>query len=284
MSLLPLSYSDQMIPEVPAEEVRQNTEASEWREKKKLFDLAHDFFRGDNEEELIVRLCELPVNLSAPLLRATLPTLTPEALLALVTTTGEAHHRLIATRPALDRRVVKALLRTQADSVALALVQNPAICLDEEDQAFVARRAQNTAALRTAILENMSLPLAQSWLRGRLREWRDADAGHGNLKLIALLRGGEPAGFVRELSRRLKCDLAKLSGALNSSSAVPLGLSLRAAGFDRAAFMPLLTLWQTAYDGAPYLPESARPLLLSVFSLSPQEAMRKLDALINRVH
>ncbi|MFT4075880.1 MAG: DUF2336 domain-containing protein [Asticcacaulis sp.] len=232
------------------------------------------------EEELIVRLCGLPVNLSAPLLKSVLPTLTPEVLLALIASTGESHHRLVAARPALDRRVIKALLRTQTDSVILALVRNPGLYLDEEDQAVVANRAKGNPGLRAALLESETLPIAKA----HLRDWRAEASGHDNLRLIALLRGRETAGFVRELARRVKCDLAGLSLALVSESAVPLALSLRAAGLDRAVFRPVLALWQAANDGMPYMAESAQPLILSIFDLPAAEAQRRLATLINRAH
>jgi hypothetical protein len=236
--------------------------------------------RIGSDEDLVVRLCRLPVNLSAPLLRSALPTLTPGALLALIAATGEAHHRLIAARPALDRRVIKALIRSQTESVALALVRNAGLYFDEEDQTWLARRGLENAELRTAILGHPGLTIAQNQLRAQ----RGEDIGHSNLKLVALLRGGETAGFVREMARRLKCDQASLSSVLVSESPVPLALTLCAAGLDRAVFLHALTLWQAGHDGMPVLPAVRKPMVLSVFDLPAEEAQRKLAALINQAH
>lgn len=237
-----------------------------------------DLIRSD--EDLVVRLCRLPVDLAAPLLRATLPALTPEALLALTAATGAAHHRLIAARPGLDGRVIKALIRTHDDDVMAALIGNPALSFDEEDQLSFARRAQESAGIRTAVLAHEGLPVAQA----RLRMERSGSAGHGDLKLVALLRGGEAAGFVREMARRLRLDAAGLSRVLASESAVPLALALCAAKLDRAVFLHVLSVWQGAYEAAPRMSEGHRPLVLSVFGLPPAEARRRLAVLIDRAH
>lgn len=237
-----------------------------------------DLIRTD--EDLVVRLCRMPVDLAAPLLRASLPTLTPQALLALVVATGETHHLLIAGRPHLDWRVVKALLRTQSDKVLVVLVTNPTLDFDDDDQAFMARRALENPAVRAAVLSHPALAFAKA----QLRLQRDEDISHSNLKLLALLRGGETAGFVREMARRLSFDMAALSQALTSASPVPLALTMCAAGLDRALFQHLLSLWQKAHSGQPYMAEGQRALILSVFNLSPAAARQKLAVLMNPAH
>ncbi|ESQ88521.1 DUF2336 domain-containing protein [Asticcacaulis benevestitus] len=237
-----------------------------------------DLIRSD--EDLVVRLCRMPVNLAAPLLRASLPSLTPQALLALIVSTGEAHHLLIACRPYLDWRVVKALLRTQSDKVLIALTTNPTLDFDDDDQAFIARRGLENPVVRAAVFGHQGLIFAKS----QLRLQRGEDVSHSNLKLIALLRGGETAGFVRELARRLSLDTAALSQALTTASPVPLALVMCAAGLDRALFQHLLSLWQKAYGGEPYMAESQRALILSVFNLTPATARQKLAVLMNPAH
>ncbi len=233
-----------------------------------------------SDQDLVVRLCRLPVDLAAPLLKASLPALTPQALLALIAATGEAHHRLIAARPGLDWRVIKALIRTQNDGVMAALIRNLALSFDDEDQLCFARRALENAEVRAAILTHEGLPVAKS----QMRLHHGVDTGHSNLKLIALVRGGEAAGFVREMSRRLKLDLSGLGRVLASESAVPLALALCAAGLDRAVFLHILSVWQGAYEAAPQMTEGQRPLVLSVFGLTATDARRRLAALINQAH
>lgn len=237
-----------------------------------------DLIRSD--EDLVVRLCRMPVDLAAPLLRASLPTLTPQALLALIVSTGEAHHLLIASRPHLDWRVVKALLRTQSDKVMVALTANLTLDFDDDDQAFMARRALENPLVRAAVLRHQGLIFAKA----QLRLQRGEDVSHSNLKLLALLRGGETAGFVREMARRLSFDTAALSQALTAASPVPLALVMCAAGLDRALFQHLLSLWQAAHDGQPYMAESQRALILSVFNLTPAAARQKLAVLMNPAH
>lgn len=239
---------------------------------------AGELIRSD--EDLVVRLCRLPVDLAAPLLRASLPALTTQALLALIATSGEAHHRLIAVRPDLDWRVIKALIRTNHDGVMAALIRNTALSFDEEDQLAFAVRAPENADIRAAILAHEGLRVAKS----QMRQYHGADRGHGNLKLIALIRGGEAAGFVREMARRLKLDVPGLGRVLASESAVPLALAVCAAGLDRAVFLHILSVWQGAYEAAPRMTDGQRPLVLSVFGLSATEARRRIAVLIDQVH
>ncbi|MGN6207486.1 DUF2336 domain-containing protein [Asticcacaulis sp.] len=242
---------------------------------------AADLSPGDlirSDEDLVVRLCRLPVDLAAPLLRASLPALTPQALLALIAASGEAHHRLIAARPGLDWKVVKALIRTNNDGVMAALIGNPALSFDEEDELSFARRASENPDIRAAILAHEALPVAKSQLR---LNYGNGQA-HGNLKLIALVRGGEAVGFVRELARRLKLDRSGLGRVLATESAVPLALACCAAGLDRAVFLHILMVWQSAYEAAPQMTEGQKPLVLSIFSLTAAEARRRLAVLIDQ--
>lgn|GEM_PF-1153772 len=239
---------------------------------------ATDLIRSD--EDLAVRLCRMPVDLAAPLLRAALPALTPQALLALIAATGAGHHRLIAVRPDLDWRVIKALIRTGNDGVLAALIHNTALTFDEEDQLCFARRALENAEIRAAVLAHEGLPVARS----QVRLAGSSEAAHSNLKLVALVRGGEAAGFVREMARRLKLDAPALGRVLASESAVPLALALCAAGLDRAVFLHVLTVWQGGYEAAPRMTDGQRPLVLSVFELTAAEARRRLAVLIDRVH
>ena len=233
-----------------------------------------------SDEDLVVRLCRLPVDLAAPLLRASLPALTPQALLALITATGEAHHRLIAARPGLDWRVIKALIRTQNDGVMVALIRNPVLSFDDEDQFCFARRALENADIRAAILAHEGLLVAKSQVRLGYGEGQ----AHSNLKLIALVRGGEAAGFVREMARRLNLDTPGLGRVLASESAVPLALAVCAAGLDRVVFLHILSVWQGLYEKAPQMADGHRPLVLSVFGLTAADARRRLAVLIDQAH
>ncbi|HTM81212.1 DUF2336 domain-containing protein [Asticcacaulis sp.] len=291
MSALPFAFSTESAPAETRLTVARTAEAAarDFRNaglslvaRKPLYEVPElpvgELIRSD--EELVVRLCRLPVDLAAPLLRASLPALTPQALLALVTATGEAHHRLIAARPGLDWRVIKALIRTQNDSVMAALIGNPALSFDEEDQLGFARRALENADIRAAVLAHEGLAVAKS----QVRLHHGADMGHSNLKLIALVRGGEAAGFVREMARRLKLDTPGLGRVLASESAVPLALAVCAAGLDRVVFLHILSVWQGAYEAAPQMTDGQRPLVLSVFGLTAADARRRLALLIDQAH
>lgn len=223
-----------------------------------------------NDHDLIVRLCQMPVDLAAPLLRSSLPSLDAAALLALIALTGEAHHLLIAQRPMLDWRVVRALLKSGHDSVLVALVRNPAAELDEADRARLDRLAQERPDLRQALSERFrrSAPVVDDLTH----------TNHSNLKLLKLLRNGEAAAFTREAARRLKLEPSRLETLLVSSSAVPFALTLCALGFDRAVFAHLFPFWQAAHDGEPRVADKTRPVLLSVFALTPDQARQKLTA------
>ncbi|EGF89531.1 hypothetical protein ABI_39470 [Asticcacaulis biprosthecium C19] len=223
-----------------------------------------------NDHDLIVRLCRMPIDLAAPLLRSSLPSLDTPALLALIAATGEAHHLLIAQRPALDWKVVRALQRSGHDSVLVALVRNPAAELDEDDQTRLERLAQERPELRQALSERFrrAVPAADP------ATWDS----HSNLKLLKFMRSGETDGFVREASRRLKLDIDSLNRVLAAGSAVPLALTCCALELDRAVFLHLLSFWQNRHNGEPQLNDRHRPVVLSVFTLPPAEARQKLAA------
>ncbi|ESQ74024.1 DUF2336 domain-containing protein [Asticcacaulis sp. AC402] len=223
-----------------------------------------------NDHELIVRLCRMPVDLAAPLLRSSLPSLDGPALLALIAATGEAHHVLIAQRPGLDWKVVRALLKSGHDSVLVALVDNPAAELDQDDQARLERLAQERPELRRALSERFhrTAPAVDP------ATWDS----HSNLKLLKLMRSGEIDGFVREAARRLKLDADAFGRLLAAGSAVPLALTACALELDRAVFLHLLSFWQSRNDGLPLVNARHRPVVLSVFALSAAEARQKLKA------
>ncbi|MBW8880817.1 MAG: DUF2336 domain-containing protein [Asticcacaulis sp.] len=228
--------------------------------------------RARNDHDLVVRLGRMPIDLAAPLLRSSLPSLDTSALLALIATTGEAHHVLIAQRPGLDWRVVRALIRSGRDTVLMALVRNNAAELDGEDRERLERLALDLPELHGALLERFGRP------RGR------PDSGdqesHSNLKMITLLRKGAIDGFVAEAARRLRVPSDALNLGLKARSAVPLALAFTALGLDRAAFLHLLPFWQAAHDGRPFVTGSHRAVVLPVFALSRDDARRKLVAML----
>jgi len=226
--------------------------------------------------DLIVTLGELPVDLAAPLLSSSLPALDTDALLALVATTGEAHHILIAKRPRLHWRVVKALLKSPHDSVLTALADNHDLELDGEDQAALARLAGDRPGLRAAILARPALVRARALL-----DAPEAPAhGFNNLRLLRLLQAGETERFVRDAARRLKRDPLALNAAVAAQSAVPFALLCCALGFDRAVFLNLLPHWQKARPGQAVMNHAHRPMVLSVFDQPPESALNRLTALI----
>lgn len=224
-----------------------------------------------SEQELVVRLGQMPAAIAAPLLRAPMPALTPQALLALIMATGEAHHRLIAARKGLDWRVAKALLRTGRDGVILILLDNGGVDFDAEDEAFLAARALESPEVRAAVLAHPRLKTAHAQLNA------GEPLSQANLRLLARLRAGSSGGFTREAAKRLDLDADALWRRLHAGSVTPLALLACALGFDRAAFGRILGHWQAVHGGPP-LPEAPRALILSVFDLTPDAALRRLRA------
>ncbi len=106
----------------------------------------------------------------------------------------------------------------------------------------------------------------------------DDGLGHANLRLVKLARAGRHAVFVRDAARRLHMTPSGLAAALSLSPDVSLALVTCALGMDQAVFMHLLALWH-GHHGLPHNADAPhRPLLLSVFALTPDEAQRKLGA------
>lgn len=224
-------------------------------------------------QDLVVQLCRMPVDLAAPLIRGSLPSLDTPALLALIAATGEAHHLLVARRSGLDGRVVKALIRANSDPVLLALADNHELTFDDEDQAVLSRLAHDRPALRDAMLRHPALSP---------RRWRaiaDYGLSHHNLKLLKHLRAGRADAFLLECARRLECEATLLQRIVTGTSSAPLALLCCALGLDRAVFLHLLPYWQSAYPGNAVCNAAQRPLILSVFGLAPDEARRKLLAI-----
>ena len=232
--------------------------------------------QGWSDHNLVVTLGEMPIDLAAPLLRSNLAALDAHALLAVIATTGEAHHGLIAQRSHLDWRVIKALLKSNHDSVFITAVENETLDFDEEDEVRLARLAQDRPALRAAILARPSLRLAKSHLNLSLQD----TISHDNLKLVKLLQAGETERFVLEASRRVKLDPLELNRAVGVVSAVPLALLCCALGIDRAVFLGILPPWQAARQGLAVVNDAHRPTVLSVFTLSPDAARHRLAALV----
>lgn len=232
--------------------------------------------QGWSDHSLVVTLGEMPIDLAAPLLRSNLAALDTHALLAVIATTGEAHHRLIAQRPHLDWRVVKALLKSNHDSVLVATVANTAIDFDSDDEVRLARLAQSRPDLRAAILARPSLRLARAQL-----DLPPADTvSHDNLRLVKLVQGGASERFVLEASRRVKLDPLELNRAVGVASAVPLALLCCALGIDRAVFLNILPHWQKARPTQAIVNDAHRPMVLSVFTLSSDAARHRLAALV----
>ncbi len=227
------------------------------------------------DHDLVVRLCRLPPDLAAPLLRSNLPALTTAALLTVIAATGEAHHQLIAARPGIDWRVVKALIRRGQISALVALVRNDSLDLDDDDQRALAAAGEHAEPLRAAIFARPGLHTAQGLLSPAA-----GGTGHSNLKLVKLLRAGEAGAFAAEAAHRLSLEAKATAIALAAPSAVPLALAFCALGLDRAVFLDLLHHRQTTV-GEPALNAAHRPLVLSVFALAPEDARHRLMALAN---
>jgi len=229
------------------------------------------------EQDLVVQLARMPIDISAPLLKARLSMLDTQALLALIATTGEAHHKLIAGRPGLDWRVIRALIRSNSDDVLLTLAENDRLDFDAEDQAALARLSESRIMLRAAILTNPRLKDARAQVKLNLED----GLSHRNLKLVKLLRAGKTTKFVVESANLMGCEPTALQRFLTGTSAAPLAMTCRALDIDRAVFLNLLPHWQAANDGEPQCNAAHRPLVLSVFSLPADAARRKVLAAIS---
>lgn len=223
-------------------------------------------------QDLVVQLCRMPIDLAAPLIGGSLSSLDTPALLALIAATGEPHHLLVARRTDLNGQVVKALIRSNSDSVWLALAENHALVFDTDDQTALTRLSHDRPALRASLLRHPSLARAN----------RRTIAGYGlsgdNLKLVRILRAGHSSLFILESARRMDCEATHLQRLLSGPSAAPLALLCCALGFDRAVFLNLLPHWQSAHPGDADCNAAHKPLILSIFGLSPVEARRKLLA------
>ncbi len=226
------------------------------------------------EQDLVVQLARMPIDISAPLLKARLSMLDTQALLALIAATGEAHHKLVAARPGLDWRVIRALIRSNSDEVLLTLAENDKLDFDAEDQAALARLSESRIMLRAAILTNPRLKDA----RGQVKLNLEDGLSHRNLKLVKLLRAGRTAKFIVESANALGCEATALQRFLTAPSATPLAMACRALDIDRAVFLSLLPHWQAEHDGEPCCNAARRPLVLSVFSLTADAARRKVLA------
>ena len=225
-------------------------------------------------QDLVVKLGQMPIELAAPMLAAPLPALDTPALLALVKSTGEAHHAVIAKRKGLDWRVVKAILRAGHEIAILALAENRSAVLDEEDRAVMSAHAETMIMVRGALLNRPGFAFASAGARLNAED----GLGHANLRLLKLARAGRHAIFIRDAARRLHLTATALASALSTSPDVSLALVTCALGMDQAVFPHLLSVWH-AHHGLPHRADAPhKPLLLSVFSLTPADAQRKLAA------
>ena len=225
-------------------------------------------------QDLVVKLGQMPIELAAPMLRADLAALDTPALLALVKTTGEAHHAVIAKRKRLDWRVVKAIIRAGHEIALLTLAENPGVAFDEDDRAAMSAYAETMIMVRGALMGRPGFVFTGAGTRLN----SDDGLAHANLRLVKLARAGRHAVFVRDAARRLHMTASGLAAALSLSPDVSLALVTCALGMDQAIFMHLLALWHS-HHGLPHNADAPhRPLLLSVFTLTPEEAHRKLSA------
>jgi len=225
-------------------------------------------------QDLVVKLGQMPIELAAPMLAAPLPALDTPALLALVKSTGEAHHAVIAKRKGLDWRVVKAILRAGHEIAILALAENRSAVLDEEDRAAMSAHAETMIMVRGALLNRPGFAFASAGAKLNAED----GLGHANLRLLKLARAGRHAIFIRDAARRLHLTATALASALSTSPDVSLALVTCALGMDQAVFPHLLSVWH-AHHGLPHRADAPhKPLLLSVFSLTPADAQRKLAA------
>lgn len=220
-----------------------------------------------SDHDLVVRLCQMPADLAAPLLRSPLPALDTAALLSLLKRTGADHHALVAARRGIDWRVVKALIREGHPAALHALAGNATVEFDHEDR----------AALMAAAAADPVLAQALGARQGDVESPRPAvPPRRDNLRLVALIRAGQRAAFRREAARRVDIDPAALDAALDTASPVPFALVLAALGFDRAAALDLLPLWR---QDLPPLGQGQRALLAPLLVLDPPSARDLLQAL-----
>ncbi len=227
-----------------------------------------------SEQDLVVKLGQMPIELAAPMLRADLAALDTPALLALVKTTGEAHHAVIAKRKRLDWRVVKAIIRAGHEIAVLTLAENPGVVFDEEDRAAMSAYAETMIMVRGALMSRPGFVFTSVGTRLNTGD----GLGHDNLRLVKLARAGRHAVFVRDAARRLHMTASGLATLLGLSPDVSLALTTCALGMDQAVFVHLLTLWRGHHGLPPQVDAPHKPLLMSIFNLTPEDAQRKLAA------
>lgn len=246
---------------------------------------------------LIVSLCRLPVETSAPLLRYS-PVLEASSLIQLLHDGDEARSRLIAQRRDLGPEVIDALIDKASDGLSLSLLNNTDASLNATHMARLCAQAQSQIALRAPLVRHARLSasdaarlagfvgprlkadLVQRF--GVLQTDTESDPPRralSRLQVLGRLQHGDMDGFCQRLAEATGETRPFVRHALANDSGVPLALMLVVLGIDRAAFDDILSQIQALNGGHPKASSAHLRLLRPIFDLNADEAQARLKAM-----
>lgn len=229
------------------------------------------------EHDLVLRLCQMPVELASPLLSSDISELTDDVLMAVIDESSPAHAAVIAARQRLRPRVIKALVRKGNGTAIAALLANQRVRLDEEDRENLLRLGLQDETIRKGLLARADTR-AEMIRRARFNT-QGAGCHDLNLRFLKAVRSGRYERALELAAPRLGLSIDALRSALSSPSALPHVLLFHALELDKAVYIHSLPQW-LALCGAEVSIEQARhPLVMAAFEAPPQSAAKRLKCL-----
>lgn len=208
---------------------------------------------------LVRRLCDMPVEICAPLLMRS-PLLTGIDLIALIGRHGVAHARAIAARPGLDPRIVRLI----ASLGAFEQNQTPNRLDAARERLLTMMRP---AAETTAAPDEPPVQL----------RWNGLPDSYRKLRSTAL--AGVPALFHTALADALEIDLDMARSICDGHDVSTLIVSLRSLGLsEEEAFLIYQAAWPSRTGDA----RAVRAFLDAYQSLSEEQAETIVAAWRNR--
>jgi uncharacterized protein (DUF2336 family) len=117
--------------------------------------------------DLILLLADDSIEVARPLLLRS-PLLTDEDMLKLLTGSGEAHHEAVATRAHIGEPLTDALVKSNAESVLVALVRNATARISPAAFETLVEKSRAIASLQEPLTRREDLPPV---LAARMCEW-----------------------------------------------------------------------------------------------------------------
>lgn len=217
--------------------------------------------------ELILLLCDDAIEVARPLLLRS-PLLSDEDILRLIASAGHAHHEVVAGRPYIGEPVTDLLVKSEKESVLIALVRNATARISAIAYETLVEKSRDIATLQEPLTQRPDLPPT---LATRMCDWV-SDALKGYIarnypvapdKLTAALSEAagvlksEPAGprtTPAESAHKLIEKLA-ISGQLKAGFLLRVlhqgQLDLFDLGLAKLTNIPLVELRLKFYDGGP---------------------------------